>query len=302
MRKQPLTINLLINYIYDWYLETSVKKLKRSNIPVVTSTLEKKYYHTLAAVKMISTKFNKMMELRLKQLVFDLIRTINKEFHMKKRQAPFVSLEKFHTLTKELWTFVPKGKGFREYSKSLRQEAALHVLISAIAGGRWEDIGELRWEDIEHFRQPHGRYIKIMIRRSKNNLCNEQPQCVVLKYEPKLALTSCPVKLLKAMANQKPKPLKGRIFTSTSRSRLNVTKKMCDKHNIPFQGHSGRVSMAVSLRAYGFSKDQIRSYMNWKSDRMPDYYSNIRTMMAEDAPANIISNSEKLKLIQKTLI
>ena len=302
MRKNPLTINLLIKFIYDWYFETSQAKIVRGNLPVVTSTIEKKYYHTLAAVKLITTKFNKLMELRLKQLVFDLIRTVNKEFQMKKKQAPFVTLTKAKVVTKALWTFVPKGKGFSDYSKKLRQEAALHLLISATAGGRWEDVGELRWEDIEHFKQAHGHYIRIMIRRSKNNLCNEQPQCVMLKYDPSVTLTSCPVQLLRATARLKTRPLMGKIFQCTSRSHLKVTKNMCDEFNIPFQGHSGRVSMAVSLRAYGFSKDQVRTYMNWKTDKMPDYYSNIRAMMAKDAPANIISTYPKLKSIQETLI
>ena len=141
-----------------------------------------------------------------------------------------------------------------------------------------------------------------MIRRSKNNLCNEQPQCVMLKYNASAVLTSCPVQLLRAIARSKSKPLTGKIFEFTNRARLRVTKSMCDKLHIPFQGHSGRVSMAVSLRAYGFSKDQVRTYMNWKTDKMPDYYSNIRAMMAENAPANIISSCPKLKNIQETLI
>ena len=302
MRTKPLNINLLINYIYDWYRQVSLIKLKRNNIPVVTTTIEKKYCHVVTAVKMITTKFNKTLELRLKQLVFDLIKTVNTEFHMRKRQAPFLSLKNARLVTKKLWTFVPKGRGFGDHSRKLRQEAALHLLISVIAGGRWNDIGNLRWEDVEKFEQKHGSFIRIMIRRSKNNLCNEQPQCVTLKYNSSLAVTSCPVQLLKAVYRNNNRIGQGKIFTTTSRARLKVTQDMCKSMNIKFTGHSGRVSMAVTLRASGFGKDEVRSYMNWKSDTMPDYYSNIRGQLAESAPANLIGDNEKITKIQETLI
>ena len=302
MRTQPLNIHLLIGYVYDWYKQVSLVKLKNNNIPVVTGTIEKKYYNVLTAVRMITTKFNRTMELRFKQLVFDLIRTVNTEFHMKKRQAPFMSLRNARIITKKLWTFVPKGRGFGEHSRKLRQEAALHLLITVIAGGRWHDVGQLRWEDVEKFDHKHGSFIRIMIRRSKNNLCNEQPQCITLKYNPTLAVTACPVQLLKATFKNNNRVDKGKIFTTTSRARLKVTQEMCKTHNLKFTGHSGRVSMAVTLRASGFGKDDVRSYMNWKTDTMPDYYSNIRGQMAESAPANLIADNEKISKIQETLI
>ena len=302
MRTQPLNITLLINYVYDWYKQVSLIKLRKNNIPVVTATIEKKYFNIIAAVKMITTKFTKTLELRFKQLVFDLIKTVNTEFHMKKRQAPFISLKTARLITRQLWTFVPKGRGFGKHSKKLRQEAAVHLLISALAGGRWHDIGQLKWEDIEKFDHEHGSFIRIMIRRSKNNLCNEQPQCVTLKYNPTLALTSCPVQLLKTLHKLSNRKSEGNIFTTTSRARLKVTQDMCKKNNVKFTGHSGRVSMAVTLRASGFGKDEVRSYMNWKSDTMPDYYSNIRAQMAESAPANLISDNDKITKIQETLV
>ena len=60
--------------------------------------------------------------------------------------------------------------------------------------------------------------------------------------------------------------------------------------------------MAVTLRALGFDKAAIRSYMNWKSDTMPDYYSNIRDQMTTTAPAITISKNENIESIQETLI
>ena len=302
LRTAPLTINLLINYVYEWYTEVSMIKLKKSNIPVVTATILKKYFNIIAAVKMITTKFSRPLELRFKQHVFDLIETINTEFHMKKRQAPFITLKDTRLISKKLWTFVPKGRGFTRHSIKLRKEAAVHLLISALAGGRWNDIGKLKWEDIEKFDQKHGQYFRIMIRRSKNNLCNEQPQCVMLKYCPNLTLTSCPVQMLKALNKLNNRPTEGKIFETTSRARLTVTQKECNLNKIKFTGHSGRVSMAVTLRASGFGKDAVRSYMNWKTDAMPDYYSNIRAQMAENAPANVISDNDKITSIQETLI
>ena len=92
MRTEPLTIKLLIKYVYEWYTKVSLIKMQRNNIPVVTTTVYKKYFTILAAVKMITTKFNKTLELRFKQLVFDLIETVNNEFHMKKKQASGVSI------------------------------------------------------------------------------------------------------------------------------------------------------------------------------------------------------------------
>ena len=169
MRKEPLTVTLLINYLYDWYKETSIKKMRTSEIPVVTATIIKKYFSIIAAVKLITSQFTRLFELRLRQLVFDLVKTVNEEFHMKKNQAPFISLRSARKVTKYLWTVVPKGRGFSKHSRALRQEAALHLLLSAVVGGRWTDVGALHWDDMTRYQQSHGTYIRIMIRRSKNN-------------------------------------------------------------------------------------------------------------------------------------
>ena len=302
MRKAPLTVNLLISYLYDWYLETSLKKLRRSHLPVMTTTIEKKFFHIIQAVRIISTKFNRVLELRFKQLVFDLIRTINTEFLMQKRQAPFISLVNAQKITQKLWTFVPKGRGFTARSQLIRKEAAVHLLLSVIAGGRWGDVANLHWSDIRRFTRTNGTYYQIMIRRSKNNAKNDVPQCYSFRYNPNVPVTECPVQILMALSKLNNRSLKGKIFTTTSRSRLTVTQKMCSRHGIKFSGHSGRVSMAVTLRALGYNKDMVRTYMNWKTDVMSDYYVNIRAQMTENAPATVISQRDKIIQIQEDLI
>ena len=302
MRKEPLTVNLLITYVYDWYLETSLKKLQRSNLPVMTTTIEKKFFHIVQAVRIISTKFNKILEMRLKQLVFDLIRTVNTEFLMHKKQAPFISLKSAKIIAKKLWTFVPNGRGFSARSKILRQESAVHLLLSVSAGGRWGDVANLDWSDIKHFTKSNGDYYQIMIRRSKNNAKNDVPQCYSFHRNPLVPLTDCPIRLLEALANTQNRPKTGKIFTTTSRSRLTITQKVCEQNGIKFTGHSGRVSMAVTLRALGYSKDMVRTFMNWKTDVMSDYYVNIRAQMTKNAPATIISQSDKILKIQEDLV
>ena len=302
MRKEPLTVKLLINYVYDWYLETSLKKLKRSCLPVMTTTIEKKFFHIVQAVRIISTQFNKMLELRLKQLVYDLIKTINTEFLMHKKQAPFITLKNAQSIAKKLWTFVPKGRGFSQKSKVLRQESAVHLLLSVGAGGRWGDVANLNWSDIRHYKKSNGDYYQILIRRSKNNAKNDVPQCYSFRCQPSTPIFYCPIKLLRELARMRNRPTEGKIFTTTSRSRLTVTQKLCRSQGINFTGHSGRVSMAVTLRALGYNKDMVRTFMNWKTDVMSDYYVNIRAQMTESAPATVISQRDKIMKIQEDLV
>ena len=303
LKHTPLTVNTIINYIYNWYRSASLEKLQKHSTPIQTEALERKYYTTLAAIKLITSKFNEILEKRLKQLVFDLIKTINTEFGMYKKKAKFVGLDEVRFIVHKLWTFVPNGRGFSEHSATLRKQAAVHYLLAMLSGGRWKDVSEIHWSDVKITKMDNDTFVQIFMRRSKNNEKNETPQCMTFRAQPHLPLTSCPLQLLQALHQLQCNPTKGKIFNQVSgRSTLRAVQKMCLLHNTTRPtGHSARVSTAVTLFDMGMPFKDIRLFMNWKTDKMIDYYTNIRSQLSSTAPAARLADVEAVRKIQKRL-
>ena len=229
-------------YIYDWYRDSSLRKLKKKSIPVMTEHIETKYHQVKHAVRLLTTKFDSVMELRLKQLVDDLIRTVNMHFPMHKTKAPFITKETAQLVAQKLWSFDRKGRGFSQKSQDIRKAAAVHLLLSVFAGGRWGDIQQLHWSDMITTKQPHGEYLHIRLRRSKNNEKNEQPQGFTFCKLTEGPVTNCAVRLLEEFRKLKGNPKKGLIFQGYGKkSLLKVVQKMCQELNVqPPTGHSGK--------------------------------------------------------------
>ena len=229
-------------YIYDWYLTSSLRKLKKKAIPVMTEHIETKYHQVKHAIRLITTKFNSVMELRLKQLVDDLIRTINITFPMHKSKAPFITQETAQIVAENLWSFDRKGRGYGQRSKDIRKAAAVNLLLSVFAGGRWGDVENLHWSDIMITKQPHGEYLHIRLRRSKNNEKNEQPQGFTYCKDPEGPPTNCAFRLLEEFRKIRGQPSKGRIFEGFGKkSLLKAVQMMSQELQVQKPtGHSGK--------------------------------------------------------------
>ena len=274
-----------------------------AKIPLKTGTLHRKSRIILAAVKEISKNFTPLMESQFKFKVDNLITTINRKFHMEHKYAPFLGFEDMEKISNALWNFDPKGRGFRPYSKWLRQAASVICLLSAYAGGRWGDICETYWEDITIKTQENGTFWHIFLRTSKNNRRNEQAQCLTFKKQIPREGVPCPIQRLidyKVLQNN---PDKGRIFPTATTSRIiRVVQEMATNLNITRPtGHTGRVSMATTLQSAQVPTETIMAFMNWKTPRMPNAYANIRAQRSEDAPASLITDRDKILSIQKHL-
>ena len=208
----------------------------------MTEHIETKFFQVKHAVKLITTKFDSIMELRLKQLVDDLIRTINVSFPMHKSKAPFITQKTAKLVAKELWSFDRKGRGYGQHSKDIRKAAAVHLLLSVFAGGRWGDVEALHWSDISWTKLPHGEFMHIKLRRSKNNEKNEQPQGFTYCKVTDGPATDCAVRLLEEFRKLQGNPTKGLIFQNFGKkSLLKAVRKMCMdlKVQVP-TGHSGK--------------------------------------------------------------
>ena len=223
---------------------------------------------------------------------------------MYKKKAKFVGLDEVRFIVNKLWIFVPNGRGFSQHSVTIRKQAAVHYLLAMLSGGRWQDVSEIHWSDVKVTKMDNDTFIQLFMRRSKNNEKNETPQCMTFKAQPHLPLTSCPLQLLQALHILQNRPNAGKIFSAVSaRSTLRAVQKMCVKFNTTRPtGHSARVSTAVTLFDMGMPFKDIRLFMNWKTDRMIDYYTNIRSQLSNTAPAARLADTTAVRKIQKRLL
>ena len=60
--------------------------------------------------------------------------------------------------------------------------------------------------------------------------------------------------------------------------------------------------MCTTLVDMGYSNAEIRVFMNWKTDRMVDYYTNTRRQMSATAPATAWRDDKRVADSQKALI
>ena len=277
--------------------------MTRSNLPLKTGTLHRKSRIVLTAVREISKNFTPLMESQFKFKVDNLITSINRKFHMVHKYAPFLDFEDMEKISNALWMADPQGRGYRPCSKWLRQAASVICLLSAYAGGRWGDICETYWEDIEIKVQENGTLWHIYLRTSKNNRQNEQAQCLTFKKQNPPQGSPCPIQRLLDYKVTQNNPTEGRIFPGAKTSRiLRVVQEMAVSINVTRPtGHSGRVSMATTLQGANVPTETIMAFMNWKTPRMPNAYANIRAQRLETAPASLITDRDKILKIQKQL-
>ena len=246
--------------------------------------------------------FSSELELQLNHLVNKLITSINRRYHMVKSKAPEISIENFSKLSLALWSANPSGRGFSQKSKWLRKAAALANLLSAYGAARWGDIAKLHWEDIHVSNKPHGKYVQIYIRISKNNMLNSTPQCITIKEHIEKTL-DCPVTLLEAFREYNHQPTQGRIFQGCSGpALLRIAQSMADEMNLPRPtGHSGRISAAVTCSDLNIGMRRTNNFLGWKSDKMYGYYTNIRDQVSNNAPASLLADKNSISKLQLNL-
>ena len=245
--------------------------------------------------------FTSELELQLNHLVNKLIIKINRHFHMQKSKVPEIQIQDMTKLSLALWNANPTGKGFSNHSRWLRKAGAVVTLLSAYTGARWGDIVNLYWEDMHYHVQPHGKFIQIFIRISKNNMLNEQPQCLTIREQEEKTL-ECPYTLLQAYKAYQGHPSSGRMFPTTGSSILTVVQVMAVERNLPRPtGHSGRISTAITCSDLNIGIRRTNNFLGWKSEKMYGYYTNIRDQLSENAPASQFAKKEKISKLQLKL-
>ena len=245
--------------------------------------------------------FTSELELQLNHLVNKLITKINREYHMEKSKAPEVQIQDMTKLALALWNANPVGRGYSQKSRWLRKAGAVVTIISAYAGARWGDIANLQWEDVRYSVQPHGKFVQIYIRISKNNMLNEQPQCITLKEQDDKTL-ECPVTLLEAYRAYQGNPTSGPMFPAKGSAILNAVQVTAVQANLPRPtGHTGRISSAITCSDLNIGLRRTNNFLGWKSDKMYSYYTNIRDQLSENAPASLFAQKEEIAKIQLKL-
>ena len=174
--------------------------------------------------------------------------------------------------------------------------------VSSVQRCSLGDVTKLNWEDITYFQKPHGRFIQIYIRISKNNMLNSVPQCLTLKeHSPKTL--ECPVTLLEKFRELQHQPNQGRIFNNcTGQSLLRIAQLTALEHNITRPtGHSARVSAAITCSDLNIGLRRTNNFLGWKSDVMYSYYSNIRDQLSANAPASLLADKDTISKLQLNL-
>ena len=144
----PLTVNKITKFILNWYLTTSLEKLKKSSLPIKPSSLNRRLQQIIKIMKDNYPTFTTLHEMRLKQYVRDFTVKLHARFCLKKKQANPLSWPDARYLAQKLWTTTLTQAQTRTNSILLRKSAALALMLGTATGARWADLHRLRWEDI----------------------------------------------------------------------------------------------------------------------------------------------------------
>ena len=144
----PITVSKLTIYLFNWYLQASLKKLETSPLPLKPGTLNRRLQHVLKIMKANYKTFTDTHELRLKQYVREFTVKLHAKFCLKTKQAPPLSWKDARQLAYSLWNLTLSRNQTRTNSVLLRKAAALALMLGTATGARWADLHRLKWEDI----------------------------------------------------------------------------------------------------------------------------------------------------------
>ena len=309
----PLTVDKMVSYLLQWYEQKSLRKLQRAKIPIITESLLKKTKIVIKVLKMLTSDFDETIGIRILQRIRKVIIMINESCNMEKHQAPIVSWEMAKRIADKLWndTSVSRGSSIKSIRK--RKAAATALLLTNSSGSRWQDLHRVRWEDLSFSCQNNKKIVQAKLRLSKNNLCNDFPQSLTWAARADNSASDCPWEIFKRWWVWCKKPKRGPIFQYRDGKpiqgdstiyfvRRQASKLGFSNHELPGR-HSGRVTHVLTLEQMNVSKRRIMRGMNWRSDKMINYYMNRRDMTSDKAPATLLARMPpaKLKKIQKDL-
>ena len=312
--QQPITVKLLTSHILQWYWEKSVKKIKRFNLPIITTSLKRRTKLTIQVMKSLS-EFPLILEKRLQNAIDKVIKNINMSFNLKTKQANFLTIPLALKLANLLWTG-PTPRRIR--GEATRKKAAVALVMCAYTGSRWIDVHRLQWQDLKKSKTSTMLFITAELRLSKNNLCNEVPQRLSWARAFNDESPDNPVTWIQRLWIYQGRPKKGYMFPpprattpmeNWGDSTLKQVRKVAQftlllpPTELPSK-HSPRVTMAVTLFNMGISEHRLNRFMNWKTSRMQERYINTRDSRLPGAPAHQLASISGASLgrIQKHLM
>ena len=298
----------------SWYFKKSKIKLKRCSIPIMTQSLRRRLLVTQKALQTLMTDPPYILIKRLEQRIARVIYQINFKFNLQTKQAPLLPTNDAVKIANHLWNDESRTRGTRPQTIRLRKTAATVLMLASLSGSRWVDLHRLHWEDIR-FEQigPH-RAMRIALRMSKNNLCNEVPQRLFWMASSSTPHDRNPILWLRRFWVWDNKPKKGLIFnlnqnsnTSEALGRSTILQVQRAAKLLEFPAdkiptkHSARVTMAVTLYNLGVESSRINRFLNWKTGRMQEHYINTRDSLAIGAPAHRLSelSSSEFSAVQQ---
>lgn len=262
---------------------------------------------------MLTSEFDETIEIRILQRIKKVIIMINETCLMQKKQAPILDWNTAKLIAHRLWndTTISQGASIKAIRK--RKAAATALLLTNACGSRWQDLHRVRWEDLIFTCQNNKKIVQASLRLTKNNLCNDFPQSLTWTARDDGHLEDCPWEIFKRWWTWCKKPSRGLIFRErdgkpiSGGTTIYYVRKQAEElglpnHKLPGK-HSGRVTQVLTLEQMNVSKRRIMRSMNWRSDKMINYYMNRRDMRSDNAPATLRAKMTPAQLakIQKDL-
>ena len=316
-QQNNVTVLFLFRTILQWYLSKSATKFQRAHIPIITKSLRRRLIITIKAVQTLTNEFPYILLKQLEHRVLRLIQRINHQFNFKPKQAPIIQSDDAFRIAHLLWNDETRTRGTTDSSILNRKKAATVTVLATLSGSRWIDLHRIHWEDIKIEKQAYATFLFIPLRMSKNNLCNEVPQRLFWGRTASTDPSRDPIKWLQRYWRYRGCPTRGFIFApdnsdipdttwgSHTIAQVQRAARLLNfsEDNLPTR-HSFRVTMAITLYNLGVDPKRINRFMNWKTDRMQEYYVNTRDAQAIDAPAHRLAllSASELNSLQRTFL
>lgn len=312
--RQHLTVNFLFQSIMHWYLLRSKRRLGKGKPPIKTKSLQRRLVVTLKALETLSSNVPYILLKRLEQKVMTVIQMVNNQFNLLTKQAPLLPMADAFRIANHLWHNESRTRGTTVNSIPTRKRAATVLVLASLSGARWIDLHRIHWNDIQFENDGVTKVMRVPLRMSKNNLCNEVPQRLFWMVSSSTTSARNPIKWLKRFWKWQGRPKSGFVFGPTRHGipnknwgndtirQIQRTAKLlgfpADK--IPTK-HSPRVTMAVTLYNLGVDAARINRFLNWKTGRMQEHYINTRDSQALGAPAHKLStiSASDMSAVQK---
>ena len=195
-----------------WYLERSRKRLAKGQNPIKTKSLQRRLVVTLKALGTLSNNVPYVLLKRLEQKVMKVVQMVNNQFNLLTKQAPLLPMAEAFRISHHLWHNESRSRGTTKNTIPNRKRAATALVLASLSGARWIDIHRLHWNDIQFESEGVTKVMRVPLRMSKNNLCNEVPQRLFWMVSSSTPSNRDPIKWLKRFWKWRGCPKTGFIF------------------------------------------------------------------------------------------